>query len=665
MSFSKNDKILDAEDDFTDEPGGGDISSTDEHYAYPNDLPLHPDDDFHDGLVKRIMARARESLEAVQPKFKIWRQLDDELEAYMPKDKEELIAENKDVRTPTAIVVPALYSIIDTLLTHVTAETLTAPIFSYAPRSREDTLGVLLLQSVVQQQAQRCKMALNIHTAWRDALLRGYGPVAVSWEYQEGRVHERVETPVIDPSTGLKVAQEQVEFEDTTVLYEGSVLHNISPFVYLPDPNLPIHEVQKGEFVGYVEITNRMTVLLRERPDADNDEGTWFNARYLKLLSSNLSSIIADESPTIRGHNLARNKYSHPVHIIHMYITLAPKDWGLGESTVPEKWVFSLAGDRILLRAQPLALDHNMYPIAVYAPDFDGYSLAPTSRMEAIYNLQKAANWLWNSRQRDLIKNMHGRCVVNPSKIYLSDLLDYKKSFIRTKQPFWEQSISDAIMPLEVNDLTKGNLQDIGFLTSMMQQVTGAHAGMQGVQRQGSERVTAQEAGTVLGAGFSRIARTVTIGEIQGGQDLAFILASNTKQLMTKKTYVQIVGQLGEDAEAELGLMPDAGPFNEGARREVTPEQLNVHFDVIPTQGNNAAAENLDALFQLIQTIYAVPGMEQEIDGLRMLMWAFRQKGLKNIPDFRRKTPLPAPAQTLAPQPVQQNTPPAQQNALL
>lgn len=43
--------------------------------------------------------------------------------------------------------------------------------------------------------------------------------------------------------------------------FEGNALENIDPYLYLPDPSAPIHEPQKGSFVGWVTPSNYMNLL--------------------------------------------------------------------------------------------------------------------------------------------------------------------------------------------------------------------------------------------------------------------------------------------------------------------------------------------------------------------------------------------------------------------
>jgi hypothetical protein len=44
---------------------------------------------------------------------------------------------------------------------------------------------------------------------------------------------------------------------------------------------------------------------------------------------------------------------------------LIPADWGLGSGKVPEKWVFTVGNDAVIIGAQPLGYYHNKFPFQV------------------------------------------------------------------------------------------------------------------------------------------------------------------------------------------------------------------------------------------------------------------------------------------------------------
>ncbi len=621
------------------------LGDKDFHYAYPlkggtrtTRLKLKPGTDFHDELVKEVLFRASEAHHIMQRKFDIWNKITDQLEAYIPKDEEEIEIEDEDRRKPTSTVVPAMFTYLDTLLTHTMSLSLDYPVFRFAPGGPEDLGGVLKLEAVIAHQTTRAKMPLNLHTWWRDAFCYGLGVLASGWEKRTGPVTVREEVPDYDIESGVTVGSKFITTLSEQVLYEGNFLTNISPYVYLPDPCVPIHEVQRGEFVGYVATDNLMSILGREFNDNKSEDAVWFNGKYLKGLPGRSAYFVDSDSPVADSRYDVQERVSHPIDVIHMYITLIPKDWELGSSEKPEKWVFSLANDRVIIRAQPLNLDHDMYPVAICAPDFDGYKVTPTSRMEAIWGLQHATDWLLNSHIRDQRKNVHGRYIVDPQQVMMGGLEDPDQSIIYLRPSSWGRNPKDAIFPLPVNNVTQVNVANMSALMNIMQEATGAQSPIQGTQRQGGERVTAREVGVTSSSALGRITRAVEVGQLQGMQDLAFQLASNTKQLLTESTYVSIVGRMEDDLNDELrGELKD-----NNNRLPVSPLDLNVGFDVVMANTVSSVREmSGEQMAQYFQVVAGNEELSRNIDMYRWMRYIFRQLGFRNLPDFERKQQLP------------------------
>ena len=75
-----------------------------------------------------------------------------------------------------------------------------------------------------------------------------------------------------------------------------------------------------------------------------------------------------------------------------------------------------------MVRAKPLGLSHGMYPIACIAPDFDGYSVAPLSRLEMLQGLQTTVDWLFNSHIANVRKAINDMLIVDPYMLNMKDL---------------------------------------------------------------------------------------------------------------------------------------------------------------------------------------------------------------------------------------------------
>jgi len=361
-------------------------------YDYPYGLDLRPGSKIHDKIKAEVMTRARESHALISNRVDSWNQVERVMTAYVDLSEKEEDIKNSDSRKPVSIVFPYTYVILETVLTYLITVFLNDPIFRYKGSSPEDTIGTIMLEKVVQNQSNFFKVDLALYTFLRDSLVYGIGACAPVWKKRMGmKIRER-KSGLLDffRGHGERVYEEGI-------IYEGNKLENIDPYLYLPDPRVPSQKIQEGEYVGWIDKTSRMA-LLREEKNSDD----MFNAKYLKAIMMKRSSIFtAGESDRNKKTGISDyasydTRIHNPVDVIYMYVDLIPKEWELGTSEYPEKWLFGLGNDGIVLKAKKLGLAHGMYPIAVASPDFDGYSVLPLARSEMLYGMQTVLDWLFN-----------------------------------------------------------------------------------------------------------------------------------------------------------------------------------------------------------------------------------------------------------------------------
>ena len=600
-------------------------------YAYPGSTSLRPDSQEHRKLLTEIYIRAQESSNEMKKRYDSWKEIDHTLSAYIKLDDKERVIKDKDSRKPLSIVVPYSYATLETILTYFVGAFLENPIFRYEGHGPEDIVGSILLEKVIEQQCNNFKVALNLHTMFRDALSYGLGVVTPTWDKkcgwrtlsQNAGFFSQLFSKFI--STGIKKVSEEV------ILFEGNKLKNVDPYMYLPDPNVSIVDVQQGEYVGWIEPTNYMKLLELERNDSDI-----FNVKYLKGLGpggrSQFNKTKTDTGRSTKyGIGSEAAMSTAPVDVIWMYWTLIPKDWKLGGSDYPEKWLFGLAADKVLICAKPLKLNHNMYPVAVCAPDFDGYSPTPVSRLELMYGMQGALDWLFNSHMANVRKAINDMLVVDPSLINMADLEDPSPGkLIRMRRAAWGRGVENAVKQLAVQDITKQHIQDASYIIDFMQRTSAATDSVSGMVRKGGERVTAQEVRDTRTSALSRLTKSAKIASLQAMHDIGYMFASHTQQLMDKETFVKATGQWQQVLEQEYP------PQMKGmaSRIKVTPFELLIDYDVIIKDGSVQGSEYSDAWIEVFRILSSQPMMYQNFDMVRIFKHIARIMGAKDINEF-------------------------------
>lgn len=593
-------------------------------YTYPYDLDLRPGTELHAKIKDEILNRARESYSVVSNRFSSWNSIEQVMTAYIDLDEEEEDIQDADSRKPVSIVFPYTYIIIETVLTYLVTALLGDPIFRYDGTSPEDLLGVALLEKVVQKQCDYFKVALALHTFLRDALVYGLGVAAPYWEVKEGTYYVRT---LLGALLGKKSIKRQ------GVIFEGNALENVDPYTYLPDPNVAAHKVQEGEYVGWLFKTS----LPRLKRDEGRGNSDLFNVKYLNALKSRKSSICsASDSAREDKSGTAYRDYTdftstNRVDVIYMYVDLIPSEWKLGDSDKPEKWLFGLAGDEIVVKAKKLGLSHGMYPIVTAAPDFDGYSVLPIARSEVLYGMQHVLDFMFNSHISNVRKALNDMFVVDPFLININDLKDPRPGkLIRLRRPAWGKGVKDAVQQFQVNDITRNNLADSAIIVQWMQMIGAADESLSGVLRKGGpERLTGTEfQGTRAGA-IGRLERVARVIGLQAFHDLGYMFASHTQQLMSKEVYVKTVGRWQEELQAVYG----------SNYVKVTPYDISIPYDVEVKDGSipNGSAQLWIRLYDILAKNQQ---LGQQFDMVRIFEHIAQVLGAKNVSDFKIKTKI-------------------------
>jgi hypothetical protein len=595
------------------------------NYEYPFGLNLVPGSKLHSRIVEEVMNRAKESRRHMEQRFSGWDEIDKVLSVYIYQDEEDRKTKKKDPRKPTTIVVPTMLASLDTILTYMATSLWTVPFFKYEGVSPGDIIGAILLEKVIELQGNRSKFGLNLHTMWRDAFVYGFGVVWPEWYRRTGFKTEIRPKLVHMPFTGqsIEVGQERVSVR--TTVFEGNRINNIDPRRYLPDINQPINEPQNGEYVGWISSTNYSNLLTAE----SDPENVIFNVKYLKSVNGKSALSVGDDRFDRNGitRETLISSTTKPIDTVSMVINLIPREWKLGKEEYPEKWLFTIGSDNVVLQAMPLALNHDMFPVAVIAPDFDGHSLHPLSRMETIFGLQEVTNYLFNSRIHNIRKVLNDVLIYDPSIINSIELENAGAGgFVKLRRSAWGKQAKDAVWQLPIQDVTRSNIGDMTFTSQMMDQVTGAQDSLRGTRRNSSDRVTAEEISTEKWAALSRLGKAARIMAMQGHWDLAYMLASQTQQLMTKEVYVKATGEWEQQLRSEYGDIP---------RIMAGPDSLLIDYDIVPFDGVvSPGHENVQSWLQLMQTAQQNPSLAPAVDWRRVFTTLARRLGEPNVNNF-------------------------------
>jgi len=604
-------------------------------YEYPFGLDLRPGSELSKMICTEVMRSSLDSRHVMSNRYEQWKMLDRNHSAFLPKTEEEVILKEKNPRRPVGVVVPVSFATLETMLSYIMGVFLTdefiVPYYGVGP---EDAYGAEMMSHLVQQQAERAGYEQVLYVHWRDALLYGFGVMTPRW------TTETNPTYVIRPQTemdheGNTVVTGRTKEVENKITWEGTKLLNIDPFDYLPDPNVPVHKVDDYEYAGWIEVDNRLSLLSRE----DQDSEGLFNCQYLEKVRRKSSLFAADvgreggardDRPTGGDYN----RDSNVVDVVCQYRWLVPKEWGLGGSDVPEIWFFRIAADEVIIQAEPMDTFYGKIPMIVAAPDTDGYSVAPTSRMEIIYGLQEVVDWLFGSHIDNVSKAINDMLIVDPFKINVNDLLDPGPGkLVRTRRAAWGTGVRDAVEQLKVTDVTANHMNSVQSVIEIIRNTSAAVDSVQGIMRSGPERVTAEESRNTRMSALGRLQKIARLIHTQSHRRMGTMLASNNIQYMSQEHYVRISGDTQFKLIQLYGIEAEALED----RILVNPLDLCAQMDVRPLDLSNKSPEMVNSWMQLYSMIPNNPELMQTMDSTRIFLNIAKMMGARNATEFLRK----------------------------
>lgn len=592
------------------------LHSVDHGYEYELGPEMRPGKKLHEDLRERISNRIRDSYSHLEKRYPVWSKIENNLRAFVPLDAEEHRVKSRDPRKPVSIVMPVSYAIKQTSLAYLSSAFFyDSPMLEYAPREQGDVLSAANIEMLIDYQRVMKSWELAFDAQWGDALSLGYGAIAARWCVDRGVRRVRKQNGFNMLGMFIPTGEEFVDEE--YVSFEGNQLDAISPWNYFPDPNAPVHRPDLAEFVAWKVETNRMALLAQER-----DTGDLFNCKYLSSIQDGRTHLTGNEN---RKEPVGS---SNPMDVYWQYVRLVPEEWKLGTGKYPETWLFALAADSVIIFARRVKYNHGIFPVVVAAPDSDGRELLPVSRLEVGYGLQEAIDWLVTSHLKFLRKNANGVIIYDQGVVNGLALEEAgeKGGLVPLRKSLGGRDIRSAYAQLTVSDVTRGNVPDSQFLQDVHQRVLGAPDIIQGMVRSEGERRSALEARDARNGAMSRLEYTARKMSIQSLRSLGYIVAKHTQQFMTQETKMRVIGRRAEMLAKQYGISDYAN---------ISPEDIQCEFDVIPKDGSIPNPDNAMTMLQLFDRVSANPNLAMGIDLQRMLSKIARQAGVNDWDAFQ------------------------------
>ncbi len=528
----------------------------------------------HNKVLEMVRSRYQMSYDDMQKRWPAWREIRKEAESFMSKvdiDRKKKSREDNDLE----IKIPFSWAMQQTAMMYLTSVFLARnPVFQYNGRHGEGQNQVMAMESLIDYQVSVGEMMPQMFSWINDALEYGLGVVGEYWCDETVRIRRLVEKPVTVMGIPVIGKTKKVTEIGEIAGYQGNRLFCVRPFDFFPDTRVPIRDFQRGEFcatlteLGYHEILDRA------------QDYEYFNIEEVgKLVAQNGErdsytrerGITREDAdiPTHTNRGNAAEKIRDFVEILEMYVKVIPNDWGLGNSTLPEMWVFTVANDRLLIGCRPFGMFHGRFPFHTLEYEVNGHNVHARSMTEIIKPMNDVMTWMFNSHIYNVRKTINNELVVDPSRL---NMADFKRPgpgrLIRLSATAYGTDPRAAIHQLNMNDVTRGHLNDMNQVKALMQMVIGVNDSLMGALS-GSGRKTATEVRTSSTFGVNRLKTVAEYFSATGFTSLSRNLVASTQQLYDQERMFKIAG-----TDLEMN-----GAIN------INPEAISGFFDFVPVDG--------------------------------------------------------------------------------
>lgn len=533
---------------------------------------LQPGTDAHAKVLKMLNDRLELSEKKMSEFYPRWRVNERKVQAYIDlPNYEKLLQEGNDKGAPPKIVnisIPYSFAVIQTVVTYL-LHTFCGrqPIFQVGSYKGEDATKARNLEIMMQFNADRTRLILQIYEMLFTSQVYQFGVVRVGWQ-DEYRMRT-VKKPMPQFSLGGMQLPGEVKVREKVLTYSGNVVDCIDPFLFFPDPNVPMTRVNRdGDFTFWRAFKSH--TWLREMEAMGVFKNT---ASVNTQMPRNERAGDSDRSRRSLGDGIAGQDNTESQTTIKMRqidegtVKIIPSELGLGDSSWPETWLFTWVNKQHIVRAEPLEADHDLHPVAVIEPMAIGAQFGALSMADIVGPVQDHITWLINSHMQNVRGVINNRLVVNPHYVHMEDLKKDPSSgedgswILRMKQSAFGVKPDQGVYQLAVQDVTSGNLKNVEMMIKIGHMFAGVNENLMGLQ-DSSGRKTATEVRTSGEAGASRLAALARIASAQGLSDVPYMMGKNLQQRVDPNFYSRLMGQKGME-----GMVIDGDfyyPINDG-----------------------------------------------------------------------------------------------------
>jgi hypothetical protein len=583
-------------------------------------------------ILGRISSRIKYSQSKRSDRIKQWQDAENKTLAYIPESDDDAIRrnarDNTGAQTYTTLQIPYSYATLMTAHTYMTSVFFSrSPVHQFSGRHGETEQQVAAVEALMSYQVETGAHLVPYYIWLYDAGKYGTAILEEFWTEEETQYSSVQMMEILGPDgQPIPGSGKKVQTTRRGAGFVGNKVMNVSPFDFGHDPHFPIYRFQEGEYCWVRKTLSWSQVVRRS-----------YQGYYLKDNLKKVPNKTANPSMTDQGSSaLPRpdrvgvqpqsdatgdEEMKHPtsLDVFEFHIELIQKEWHLGDSEYPEKWVFTLSSDySVLLGAEPAGNAHGKFPFNVISTEIEGYGLYARGIPEIIDPIQRTMDWLINSHFFNVRASLNNQFIIDPSKVYVDDADDGGPGFIYRMRPeAYGQDITKFFHQIPVADVTRQHLSDLAEMQTIGERITGINEQMFGGISK--SRTTATEVRTSTGFGVNRLKTVTEWISAMGISPLASKMLSNSQQFYDMERKFKVVGDLAQMAGPRF--------------MQVNQNDLSGDFDFVPVDG--ALPIDRQAMAKLWQEIMsqmrAFPQLLQQFDISKVFTHIAWLGGIRNI----------------------------------
>lgn len=536
----------------------------------PIDL-LTPGSDHHEYVLNYLLARLRQAEERMTQFYSRWQIAERKFQAYLSlPNYEQMLKDmnnNSSPPAPAIIVFPYNYASISTAVTYfMKAFCGKKPFFPLGADSFEASEIIRFMEAMTQKHLDATSGVMKIFQIALDGELYGVGAVRCTWKTRRGR---RRVVRALSPAERLSFSANPsgmpslVRDHEERIVWQGNDLLNIDPYMFFPDPNVPMHLVsEKGEYVFWREFLGKHILIQGQKEGGlkyvdtvepstgSQHDSRWYNLSQRSLISSGQAH--AGEN-TARGSERINNTYM----VDQGSVEIIPSELGLGPEDYPVKYIFTILNKSQIVQAEPLDLDHGRHPVEVSEPHTMGYGFGQPAMGDYIGPIQDLLSWFIDSHVYNVRSALNNQWLYDPSKIDVKSLkYPQPGKFIPLKPTAYGQDVRAALAQFPVTDVTRNHMADLQTFVRIGDMVSSVNDPMRGVTSAGGRR-TATEVRRTDENAFGRLGERAVLISQMCLTRLAEQIVLNVQQLQDPDTWIKVIGKQNFDKFGQQLLTAD------------------------------------------------------------------------------------------------------------